>query len=123
VSKISGISSIFSLLKQQASKVESTKQLSKKNRSAKSNDSDELDNFKTETLPSVISDAVRSIDPTWSQDKQNRQLVRSILAWEFGDEILDDPKFYRLLDGVMATINESEALKKDFQLLFESTSA
>jgi hypothetical protein len=47
-----------------------------------------------------------------------RIFIESILLWEFGDELSQDPRFHQMLDEIVETVAQDDELKEQFRSLF-----
>lgn len=54
-----------------------------------------------------IADAVKRI-PTDEEERGAEVFVENILAWQFGEEMLNDPKFTEMTKEVVATLAEDQ---------------
>lgn len=61
--------------------------------------------------------ALDSADPDY-KIKASKILVESVLAWRFGDSVLQDPGFYSLENEVISALNMDEGVKGDLERLF-----
>ncbi len=55
-----------------------------------------------------------SINDEISQLRASKVIIESILAWEFGSTITNDPKFELLIDNITNSINMDESLRNSF---------
>lgn len=71
-------------------------------------------------LKQRIADRLQAIDPKSpnAERKRKRIFLESTLAWEFGEEVLRDPKFQELLDRLEATISEHPEVERQFRTAF-----
>lgn len=63
-------------------------------------------------LDRLIVDRIKRLntDESQFQSKATRIIVESILIWEFGDHIANDPEFGNLIDKITNNIHSSEKL-------------
>jgi len=65
-------------------------------------------------LEQRIVERIKTIDP--DADNPQRKaffiLVESILAWEFGEQLLKDPEFYEIINKVTDSIQDNTSLNK-----------
>lgn len=65
-----------------------------------------------DVLRAKISNTVRAIDPddpSW-KGKATRAFIENVLAWQFGDSILNDPKFADLVTNVQTAFENDRAV-------------
>jgi hypothetical protein len=70
-------------------------------------------------LQKKIREKLQRID---SGDPQSRRksvhvFLESVLLWEFGEQMMDDPKFYALLDEVQSSMESDPALRESLTTL------
>lgn len=70
-------------------------------------------------LQKKIGEKLQRID---SGDPKSRQksvhvFLESVLLWEFGEQMMDDPKFYALLDEVQSSMESDHALQESLSTL------
>jgi|GEM_PF-6992229 len=46
--------------------------------------------------------------------------VETVLVWEFGEEVSQDPHFHQMLADVVDAVMQSGELKKEFSVLFDT---
>ncbi len=62
-----------------------------------------------EDIRRKIGTRIRTLDPDEHQGRKAAQIfVESIIAWEFGDEVLQDPKFAELATEVTDSVLHNE---------------
>lgn len=71
-----------------------------------------------------IGQRLRNLEPADRLGTRGTQVfIESVLAWEFGDEVLTDPGLGELVASVRETINEDPALQRSLQRLLETLTA
>lgn len=111
IDKVTKISTLASLLRS-----EIAQNAGKKNRAASSG----MEGGKSATngkpgareLDQQIVSKIKRLDTDDSQFRSRAMkiIVESILTWEFGDHIANDPEFSGLIDKITTTIQSSEKL-------------
>lgn len=77
-----------------------------------------------EEIQRRIGQRLRNLDPDDRFGNRGTQVfIESILAWEFGDEVLTDPRFGDLVANVRETMAEDPALQQSLQRLLNNLSA
>lgn len=61
-----------------------------------------------------IQERIRAAGPP---GQAKRVFLESVLAWEFGDNLLSDPRYQTLLDNLQAAIENDNELDKQFAAL------
>lgn len=72
-----------------------------------------------EDLKKKVREKLRRIDvsdPTFKQ-KSVHVFLESVLLWEFGERLMDDPKFYALLDDVQSSMESDPAVSESLSTL------
>jgi hypothetical protein len=72
-----------------------------------------------EVLQQKIREKLRRIDsgdPKAAQ-KSVHIFLESVLLWEFGERLMEDPKFYALLDEVQISMESDPAVREDLSML------
>ena len=59
---------------------------------------------------------INSNDPK-AEQKSIRIFLESVLLWEFGDRLMDDPKFYALLDDVQHSMESDPVVRESLAAL------
>lgn len=59
---------------------------------------------------------VNATDPK-AEQKSIRIFLESVLLWEFGERLMDDPKFYALLDDVQHSMESDPAIHETLATL------
>lgn len=59
---------------------------------------------------------IDSNDPK-AEQKSIRIFLESVLLWEFGERLMDDPKFYALLDDVQHSMESDTAVRESLAVL------
>jgi len=74
------------------------------------------------SLQKHIGKRISALDSSDSDyaEKASRILVESILAWRFGDDILQDPDFYMLEKDVRNALSLDGDVKSDLESLLET---
>jgi hypothetical protein len=108
---INPLSRIIDLLRRQA--VEATAKTGQKNRAAAASTPDAPSDRRQTTIEQLerqIGDKIRGLDRDAPNLRQRaaRIFIESVLAWEFGDRIMNDPRFFALVDHVQSAM-ESDA--------------
>lgn len=66
------------------------------------------------TLRTRLTDAIRAIDP--DDQSRNKKLLRTfvegVLAWQFGNELLNDPRFNDLVEDVQRALESDPSVIK-----------
>ncbi|MCP4469626.1 MAG: hypothetical protein GY815_02880 [Gammaproteobacteria bacterium] len=69
----------------------------------------------------LIKNRIAALEPVERESQKAALIfVESILAWEFGDAVLEDPKFSGLSKEVQLSITESEEHWPSFQKMLRS---
>lgn len=115
MSKISGLTGIFATLRKNSGKVEPAGQ--KKDKSLASVTSPGVNQ---PSLDSLLNAAlVKAKTQNLSTEDAANSLIRTALVWEFGDEIMDDPKFIDLVASVSLHFKENDGLMAEVQNLLK----
>ena len=72
-----------------------------------------------EELQKKIREKLQRIDgndPKFEQ-KSVHVFLESVLLWEFGERLMDDPKFYALLDDVQFSMESDPAVRESLSTL------
>lgn len=66
-----------------------------------------------------IREKLRRIDSNdlKAEQKSIRIFLESVLLWEFGERLMDDPKFYALLDDVQHSMESDTAVRESLAVL------
>jgi len=74
-----------------------------------------------ETLKTKIGERIRAIDPNDSHRKKKatRIFLESVLLFEFGNNLMDDPTFYILIEDIQNIMESDEATKLQIERLVE----
>lgn len=119
---VSGLSSIIEILRQQINN-KSTR-TGKKTRTSSTRDASPA---KTQARPDIqqlerhISAQIQALDV----DEEKRDLramqifIGEVLAWEFGDEVVQDDRFPELLEEVCRIMSKEPRIKQQLDLLIE----
>jgi len=71
-------------------------------------------------LKNRIRERLKTIDNGDVSHKRGRRIfLESVLSWEFGDEVLADPRFHEIIDNVQDTIAADPDTDRQFALLLE----
>ncbi len=72
-----------------------------------------------EQMQRKVRDKLRHVDPDdpKAQAKSVRIFLESVLLWEFGENLMDDPKFYAVLDDVQLTMESDLRIKENLDSL------
>jgi hypothetical protein len=73
-------------------------------------------------LKKQVTEKLRRIDPDAPRARHEsvHVFLESVLLWEFGERLMDDPKFYALLDDVQSSMESDSALGDDLTALLAS---
>ena len=112
---VNGLNQIMQVLRQRlGNKSSKTEQSKSAGQSTKTSHA-----AKTATKPSSdeilrrIGDRVRALSPEEKRGNKAMQIfVESVLVWEFGEELLQDPKFTEIANEVHHTINENAVARE-----------
>jgi len=74
-----------------------------------------------ETLQAKIGERIRAIDLNDSHRKKkaNRIFLESVLLFEFGNNLMDDPAFYLLVEDIQNLMESDEATSLQLDCLVE----
>lgn len=74
-----------------------------------------------ETLKTRVRERICSIDPDDAHrtKKANRIFLESVLLFEFGNELMDDPTFYMLLEDIQSLMESDQATRLQLDNLVE----
>ena len=61
---------------------------------------------------------IETNDPK-AEQKSIHVFLESVLLWEFGDRLMEDPKFYAMLDEVQRSMESDPTLRKELTTLVE----
>lgn len=77
-----------------------------------------------EQLRLHIGDRIRALDPNNAEHERQarRAFLESILAWEFGDDLLLDTQFTRLIDGIQSAFESDPEVNKELSSLLSELS-
>jgi hypothetical protein len=72
-----------------------------------------------------IVERIRQLDPKDADHKRRaaRIFVESILAWEFGDKIMSDPRFFALVEHVQAAMESDASIDSTMKSMVEQISS
>jgi hypothetical protein len=72
-----------------------------------------------EELQKKISQKLRRIDTSDPKARQKSVhiFLESVLLWQFGEKLMDDPKFYALLDDVQRSMEADSGVREDLDRL------
>ncbi len=74
-----------------------------------------------EDIKGVIRTRILALDPNERSGKKAALVfIESILAWEFGEEVLDDPKFSEISKEVQIAVTENPDVWNNFQVMLKS---
>lgn len=73
-------------------------------------------------LKKKVAEKLRRIDPDAPNARRDsvHVFLESVLLWEFGEHLMDDPKFYALLDDVQSSMEADSGLGEDLSALLAS---
>lgn len=67
-----------------------------------------------------IGDRIHALNPDEKRGTKAMQIfIESVLVWEFGEELLQDPRFTEIAREVQHTINENELARQKLTTLLE----
>jgi len=118
--KINGINALVSILRGQITRTTEKKIRSTSNKRAMEAKSKGKQSPKE--LDSLITSKINKLncDKEEFQIETLKVIVESILAWEFGDEILTDPEFEVLVNNITDNIEASEKLSALYKEYFSN---
>ena len=72
-------------------------------------------------LQQKIAERVRAIDPDDAQRGQKSTLIflESVLRWEYGEGLLNDPRFFNMLDEIQSGMESDPAIRNKLKKLIE----
>jgi hypothetical protein len=72
-------------------------------------------------LRALIHDRIKSLDPqeTQYQHKAKRLFLESVMAWEFGNDIVRDQEFSDMIADIQETLETTPEIKRQFDGLIE----
>lgn len=74
----------------------------------------------TEEIRRRIGERIRMLEPADRRGPRAAQiLVESVLVWEFGDDVLDDPEFAELTQQVRTVMTEDPEVWSKFQVVLD----
>jgi hypothetical protein len=119
--KISNISNIVNILREQIGKSTTTKSSSTNNRAPASATSTAHAVGRV-PLAQLLSDRLKKLRKSDSdyKDKARQVLVETILIWEFGDTIINDPAYGELLNRIVAACNTEAGISGKLDTLLAS---
>ncbi|WP_428243639.1 hypothetical protein [Gynuella sp.] len=118
MSKISGISEIQALLRQQAGRLSESDRLRS---GSNAQESRGVSQSRQIDLSQIVEKAYkRAKSDQLSVEDKIRIIIRSILSWEFGDEILDDVQSIELSEKILNHIESNATLKAKICRLFDT---
>jgi hypothetical protein len=76
-------------------------------------------------LRRAIRERIRGMDPRDERQRRaaTRIFLESVLQWEFGDSLVNDPAFHELLAEVQKTMSDDPRVGKDVVSLLEHLAA
>jgi hypothetical protein len=121
---VSHLSRIVELLRRQAPAAAG--KLGQKGKSAATGDSQAAaDRPSVEQLERQISKRIRGLDSGKTEHKRRatRIFVESVLAWEFGDRVMSDPRFFALVDYVQTAMESDPSTDAEIRSMLDSMHA
>lgn len=78
-----------------------------------------------EELQQKIRDRIRNLGNAQSDRKKQatRVFVESVLAWEFGEEISSDPRFYTLVEHVQSAMESDASIGNSIDMMIDKMCA
>ncbi|AJQ92731.1 hypothetical protein [Gynuella sunshinyii] len=118
MSKISGISEIQALLRQQAGRLSESDRLRSGSGAAENSGTSRSRQI---DLAQVVEKAYkRAKGDQFSVEDKIRIIIRAILSWEFGNDILDDVQSIELSERILQHIETNAVLKAKICRLFDA---
>ena len=118
--RISGLNQIIEVLRKNIGKSRSgTTERSKTKTSDSHVETNSTSQLSIEELEIRIIERVKSVDIDEKSGKTKAYIfIESVLAWEFGEDILNDPGFHDLVSRVAESIQSVEHVDKKLNQLF-----
>jgi len=118
--RISGLNQIIEVLRKNIGKSRSGTTESSKNKASDSQvETNSTSQLSIEELENRIIERVKSVDIDEKNGKTKAYIfIESVLAWEFGEDILNDPGFHDLVSRVAESIQSVEHVDKKLNQLF-----
>jgi hypothetical protein len=72
-------------------------------------------------LKKKITDKLKAIDSEapLSMQKSKEIFLESVILWEFGENLINDPGFPALIDKIRSTLDENEQTSRNFDRLIK----
>ena len=122
--RINALTQIMQILQRQLSGPETSKTRSTKKTTSSDNKAAERSAISTSSikhLESRIADRVKSLnedDDQW-YNKAGRIFVDSVLAWEFGEDIVQDSRFSEMSQKILQTLNTHQKTQAKLHSLLD----
>ena len=112
--KINGLNNIVAILRKQLGSPAKSKSKSVDKRSnLDDTDASATSSLELEELEKRLLDRIKAVDPN-DPDKAKKTshiFVQTILTWELGEKLLDDPNFHELIERVSDLIQSDTGLR------------
>jgi len=121
--KIKQINSIYDIAKTHASKKEKSA-LNTSTKNAAGTFEKKIKKTSAAELKKNISDKLKKLDiNSESYQKLSKSIfLESVILWEFGDDIINDPSFHQIIEKITSAINSNEKASKDLATLVKQLS-
>ncbi|MDH5731149.1 MAG: hypothetical protein OEZ58_19365 [Gammaproteobacteria bacterium] len=106
--KISGLNNIIQIIRQQSeNKTHRSKKTEKASTSKTNSGNTNISNLNLDQLEQHLSERINSINKTEPnyEDKINELFIKTVLVWQFGDEILQDRKFNEMVKSIQKDLS------------------
>jgi len=121
--KIKQINSIYDITKTHVSKKEKSA-LNTSTKNAASTFEKKIKKTSAAELKKNISEKLKKLDVNSENYHKlsKRIFLESVILWEFGDDIINDPDFHQIIEKITSAINNNEKAFKDLATLVKQLS-
>lgn len=123
---INGLNNVMEILRRQIA--DSAKRLDRSGNGSKlgtSRTSQKAGKTSPDELRALIHDRIQGLDPGKAQDQRRakRVFLESVMAWEFGNDIVRDQEFNDMIADIQETLETMPEIKHQFDGLIEKLTA